>query len=97
MYNYAGFVSLHSLICIVANLKVNTVVCSHRNSKCRGVGSTVTVVGGSSVSIFQKKETAGASYNVTLITTTKHPGIGWGSVYDTPAKNNLKCLKTCVS
>lgn len=29
-----------------------------------------------SVSIFQKKEPAGAFYNVTLITTATHPGIG---------------------
>lgn len=29
-----------------------------------------------SVSIFHKKETAGAFYNVTLITMAKHPGIG---------------------
>lgn len=35
-----------SLICMVTNVKVDAAVCTHKNSKCRGVGNTVIVVGG---------------------------------------------------
>lgn len=50
-----------------------------------------------SLSAFFQKETAGAFYNVTLITMAKHPGMVWGAAYDTPAMNNLKCLKMSLA
>lgn len=42
---HTGRVSLPSLICTVTHVKVDTVVCSHRVSKRRGVENTVIVVG----------------------------------------------------
>lgn len=48
MYSDAGVISLLILICMVTNVKVDAVVCAHKNSKRRvGVGNTVIVVGGS--------------------------------------------------
>lgn len=62
---------------MVTNVKVDAVVCAHKNSKCRvGVGNTVIVVGGSLCQRFSEGGTSGSFLYGTLITMTRHPGIG---------------------
>lgn len=57
----AGVISLLTLICMVTNVKVDAVVCAHKNSKRRvGVGNTVIVVGGSLCQRFSEGGTSGS-------------------------------------
>jgi hypothetical protein len=65
-----------SLICIVIYVKVDAVFTATGIAKAEVLEILSSLSAEVSVSILQKKKTAGAFYNITLITMAKHPGIG---------------------